>query len=136
MSANPDAFNFVRGAAYRFVSGNGKDSQKLSEHCVKTLAEWRRTEGAGSGLTDADAAQIVRAVTQWTLQNYRPPRQRAKRNREERAATEISSPLLLEFAEEAYGKGTVRNAARISGQSKSTIARTCAIAGCLRNVLN
>lgn len=123
MSANPEAFNFLRQYAYGFVRRNGKDSQKLHDHCVRQLAEWRQGDGAASGLTDAEANQIVGDVTHWTINRYNPPKPKAERSREERAATEMTAPVLLEFAAEVFGAATVRNAARISGQSKTTIAR-------------
>lgn len=123
MSANPEAFEFLRKVAYLFVQKHGRDSQKLRDHCIGALKEWREGEGRGSGLTDAEANHVATAVTNWTITRYRPPRKKAKRSREERAAAEIGAPVLLEFAAETYGSATVRNAARISDQSKTTVAR-------------
>lgn len=123
MSANPEAFEYLRKLAYGFVQKNGKGRQKLYDYCAVVLNQWRSGEGANSGLTDPDANQVVGAVTDWTITRYNPPRQKANRRREERAAAEISAPLLLEFAAETYGAATVRNASRISGQSKTTVAR-------------
>lgn len=123
MSANPEAFNYLRSASYRFVQKHGKDAAQLHDYCVGTLETWRRGDGAGSGLTESEARQIVEDVTRWTINRYNPPRKKAERSREERAATEITAPVLLEFAEETFGKATVRNAARIGGQSKTTVAR-------------
>lgn len=123
MSANPEAFNHLRQAAYRFVQRHGKDGRQLHDHCVTVLASWREGDGAGSGLTDAEASQIVEDVTRWTINRYNPPQRKAERSREERAVVEIAAPVLLEFAAETFGAATVRNAARIGGQSKTTVAR-------------
>jgi hypothetical protein len=123
MSANPEAFEFLRKAAYGFVQKHGKDGRKLQEHCVSELDEWRNGDGSRSGLTDIEAEQIIGDVTQWTINNYNPPRRKAERSREERAASEILAPHALELAAETFGAGTVRNAARISGQAKTTVAR-------------
>jgi hypothetical protein len=123
MSANPEAFDFLRHNAYRFVQKHGKNARHLHEHCTELLTAWRQGEGAGSGLTDTEADQIIGDVARWTISNYRPPRPKANRHREERAAAELSAPALLEFAAESFGSPTIRNAARVGGQSKSTVAR-------------
>ena len=39
------------------------------------------------------------------------------------------APLLLEYAAEDYGKPTIRQAAKIGGQSKSTVARHLRLQG-------
>lgn len=129
VSANPEAFNFLRQQAYDFVRRNGKERSALHSHCSRSLSTWRQSAGAGFDLSDAESRQIVRAVTDWTIKHYVPGRARPVRDREERAATVIAAPLALEFAEEIHGKASVRNAARISGQSKSTIARHLKIQG-------
>lgn len=123
MSDNPEAFNYLRFAAYAFVRKHGKEASQLHDYCVAALASWRQGDGSGSGLTDSEARQVIEDVTHWTINRYNLPRQKAKRSREERAATEIAASVLLEFAAETFGAATVRNAARISGQSKTTVAR-------------
>lgn len=123
MSANPEAFAYLRKVAYLFAQKHGRDRQRLRDHCIVALTEWRVGEGAGSGLTEAEANHVATAVANWTATKYRPPRKKAERSREERAAAEIGAPVLLEFAAETYGSATIRNAARISGQSKTTVAR-------------
>ncbi|UCI29455.1 hypothetical protein [Mesorhizobium sp. B4-1-4] len=121
MSANPEAFEFLRQAAYGFVRKNGKDRWKLLDFCTSSILEWLKDEG--SELSESEALRVAADVTRWTIEKYNPPRKKAERSREERAATEVSAPLLLEFAAETYGAATVRHAARFSGQSKSTVAR-------------
>ncbi|MFD1792704.1 hypothetical protein ACFSE0_13865 [Ochrobactrum teleogrylli] len=123
MSANPDAFSHLCKTAYQFVSKYGKDERGLQAHCTATLAAWLAGDEAGSGLTESEASQLVTDVTRWTIKRYNPPRRKPARSREERAATELSATALLEFADEIYGKATVRNAAKIGGQSKTTVAR-------------
>jgi hypothetical protein len=123
VSANPEAFNHLRQAAYRFVQRYGKDGRQLHDHCVSVLASWREGDGAGSGLTDAEASQIIEDVSRWTINRYNPPQRKAERSREERAAAAIAAPALLEFAAEVLGKATVRKAASLGGQSKTTVAR-------------
>lgn len=123
MSANPDAFNYVREAAYQFVNEHGKDAQKLNAHCTSVMNNWIAGEGSGSGLSDNEARQIVDDITRWVLKRYNPPRPMTDRHREERAATVMVAPLLLEYAAEGHGKATIRNAARFSYQSKTTVAR-------------
>lgn len=123
MSANPDAFNYVREAAYQFVNEHGKDAQKLHAHCTSIMNNWIAGEGYGSGLSDNEAKRIVDDITQWVVNRYSPPKPTPDRHREERAATVMLAPLLLEYAAETHGKATIRNAARFSDQSKSTVAR-------------
>src|SRR5690606_15705889 len=123
MSTNPDAFNYLRKAAYTFVQKHGKNDSQLHSHCLAAIATWRNGQGAGSGLTDAEAQQIARDVTRWTIRNYNPPKRKAERRREERAATEMSASLLMEWSAEVNGTATIRGASRIGGQSKSTVAR-------------
>ncbi|QMV26686.1 hypothetical protein GRI33_06995 [Brucella sp. BO3] len=123
MSANPEAFNLVREAAYQFVNEHGKDVQKLNAHCTSVMNNWIAGEGFGSGLSDNEARQIVDDITHWVIKRYNPPRPTPDRHREERAATVMLAPLLLEYAAETHGKPTIRNAARFSDQSKTTVAR-------------
>lgn len=123
MSANPDAFEFLRHSAYDFARKHGCDAARLETHCEQALAEWRSGDGAGSGLTDAEADELVWAVSEWTAKKYRPPRREAERDREQRALERRMAPALLEMVHEDGRAPTVRNAASISGLSKSTIAR-------------
>lgn len=121
MSANPDAFEFLRKEAYAFVNRNGRDRWRLLDFCNSSILRWLTDQG--SELSETEALRISADVTKWTIENYNPPRKKAARRREERAATELAVPVLLEFAAETYGTATVRNAARFGGQSKSTVAR-------------
>lgn len=129
MSANPEAFEFLRKSAYGYVQRHGKDVQALRKHCQDSLDAWLRDEGAGSGLTDSEARNLVDDVSSWVMQKYQRPKPTALRRREERAAQAMLAPMLLEDAAEAYGKATIRNAAKISGQSKTTIARHLRLQG-------
>lgn len=103
------------------MNKNGRDRWKLLDFCTSSIVEWVKNEG--SDLSESEALRIAADVTRWTIKKYNPPRKKAARRREERAATEIAVSALLEFAAETYGAATVRNAARIGGQSKSTVAR-------------
>ena len=123
MSANPDAFTFLRHSAYDFAKKHGRDLAQLEAHCEQALADWRNGPGAGSGLTDAEADELVWAVSEWTAKTYQPPRKKAERDREQRALERRMAPALLEMVQEDGKPPTVRNAASISGLSKSTIAR-------------
>ena len=123
MSANPEAFNYVREAAYQFVNEHGKDAQKLHAHCTSIMNNWIAGEGYGSGLSDNEAKRIVDDITRWVVNRYNPPKPTPDRHREERAATVMLAPLLLEYAAETHGKATIRNAARFSDQAKTTVAR-------------
>ena len=123
MSANPEAFDFVRKAAYAFVQKNGKDSSKLYDHCAAVLGAWRNGDGAGSGLTDTEAADIVANVHHWMMTKFNIPRRRAARSREQRAAEEMAVTFLYEESAELHGTPSVRKAARLGGKSKTTVAR-------------
>lgn len=129
MSTNPEAFEFLRKSAYHHVRQHGKDVQALRKHCQDALDAWLRGEGSGSGLTNAEARNLVDDVSSWVTMKYKKPRPEALRRREERAAQAMLAPLLLEYAAETYGKATIRNAAKVSGQSKTTIARHLRLQG-------
>jgi hypothetical protein len=123
MSQNPEAFDYLRKQAYGHVRRNGRDRAGLSAFCREKIDEWRTGEGAGSGLDDDGARRLARSVAEWTVRRYNPPRPRPARSREQRAACLLAAPAALEFAEESYGKATVRDAARVAGRSKSTLGR-------------
>ncbi|WP_107340854.1 hypothetical protein [Agrobacterium pusense] len=123
MSANPEAFEFLRKSAYRHVQQHGNEVQALRQHCQDALDAWLRDEGAGSGLHSSEAKALVEDVSHWVSRNYRRPKLKALRRREERAAQAAVAPIFLEYAAEDGLKPSIRNAARISGQSKSTMAR-------------
>lgn len=126
MSANPDAFSHLREAAYRFVREHGKDAQKLRAHCTSAMAAWMAGVGAGSGLTETEATRLVADVTRWAMKRYNPPRRKPARGREERGAPQAAVVALLGFAEENYGKATVRNAASSAVNRKQLWRVICA----------
>ncbi|WP_193175276.1 hypothetical protein [Oricola nitratireducens] len=123
MSQNPEAFDYLRKQAYGYVHRHGRDRVGLFAFCREKIDEWRTGEGAGSNLDDDGARRLARSVAKWTVRRYNPPRPRHERSREQRAACLLAAPAALEFAEESYGKATVRGAARIAGLSKSTLGR-------------
>lgn len=123
MSQNPEAFDYLRKEAYGYVRKCGKDRAGLSAFCRDRIEEWRSGEGVGSGLDSDAARRLASSVTEWTMRRYNPPRPKPERSREQRAACLLAAPAALEFAEEIHGKATVRAAARIAGQSKSTLGR-------------
>jgi len=129
MSANPEAFEYLRKSAYGHVQRHGNEVQALRRHCRDALDAWLRDEGAGSGLHPSEAESLVEDVSYWVGRNYRRPKRKTLRRREERAATAMAAPAFLEYAAEDGLKPSVRNAARISGQSKSTIARHLRLQG-------
>lgn len=103
--------------------------QALRQHCRDALDAWLRDEGAGSGLHASEAEALVDDVSNWVGRNYRRPKRKALRRREERAAQAAVAPIFLEYAAEDGLKPSVRNAARIAGQSKSTMARHLRLQG-------
>lgn len=123
MSANPEAFEFLRKSAYGHVQRHGNEMLALRQHCRDALDAWLRDEGAGSGLNASEAEALVDDVSNWVGRNYRRPKRKPLRRREERAAQAAVAPIFLEYAAEDGLKRSVRNAARIAGQSKSTMAR-------------
>jgi hypothetical protein len=128
MSDNPAAFDAVRRVAYDFVKRYGKDPVALEGACRDFVSRCK-AEGTLGDICDSEIKRIIGDVVRWTIRKYNPPRKRAERHREQRAATMILAPGFLEIGNELYGKGTVRNAARVSGQSKSTLARHLAMQG-------
>jgi len=129
VSANPEAFEFLRKSAYGHVQKHGNDAQALRQHCRDALDTWLRAEGIGSDLHASEAAALVEDVSFWVSRNYRKPKRKTLRRREERAATMMAAPAFLEYATEDGLKPSIRNAARISGQSKSTMARHLRLQG-------
>lgn len=129
MSANPEAFEFLRKSAYDFVRKQGNDAQALHKHCLASLDAWLDGQGAGSGLSASEAAALVDDVSFWVSQKYHKPKWKAVRRREERAAQAALAPLFLEDAAESGVKPSVRNAARLAGRSKSTMARHLRLQG-------
>jgi bacterioferritin-associated ferredoxin len=128
MSENPAAFNTLRHVAYGFVNEHGKNHTLLEEAC----REFMRANKEGSDfsrMSEREVNQLIKEVVGWTIRKYNPPRRKAERSREERAAVMILAPELFEMAAEIFGKSTVRNAAKLSGQSKSTLARHLALQG-------
>jgi hypothetical protein len=122
VSDNPAAFNALRHAAYSFVNRYGKDPVALEEAC-REFMRITKPEADFSGMSDGEVNRLVSDVVRWVVKRYNPPRRRPERHREERAAAVILAPEIFKIAGEQFGKSTVRNAARVSGQSKSTLAR-------------
>lgn len=129
MSANPEAFEFLRKSAYGHVQRHGNEVKALRRHCQDALEAWLRGEGAGSGLHPSEAEALVEDVSHWVSRNYRRPKRKTLRRREERAAQAAVAPIFLEYAADDGLKPSIRNAARISGQSKSTMARHLRLQG-------
>lgn len=121
MSANPEAFDWVRQAAYDHVRRHGKDRLKIHTRCEQAMVEWMSEHGYE--LSRSEAASIVEAVTDWVFARYKPPRRQAERSREERAAMVMMAPFALEQSGELFGSPSIRGAAGVIGQSKSTVAR-------------
>lgn len=129
MSANPEAFEFLRRSAYDHVQKRGNDAQALRQHCRIALDAWLQDEGIGSDLHASEAASLVEDVSYWVSQRYRKPKRKTLRRREERAAQAAVAPMFLEYAAEDGLKRSIRNAAQVSGQSKSTMARHLRLQG-------
>ena len=120
LSDNQEEFDALRkGAAYPFVNEHGKDAEGLRRACEVFMRDWRETRGPRG----KDDRGLINSVVRWTMNRYNRPRYRPKRNREQRAASIIMAPEALAQSEEVYGRASVRNAARLTGQSKSTVAR-------------
>ncbi|MDX0451237.1 hypothetical protein [Sinorhizobium medicae] len=71
----------------------------------------------------SEAEALVEDVSFWVSRNYRTPKRKALRRREERAASAMVAPFFLEEAGKAGLRPSVRNAVRLAGRSKSTMAR-------------
>ncbi|MGO7637585.1 hypothetical protein [Rhizobium leguminosarum] len=83
----------------------------------------------GSDLNASDATALVEDVSYWVNQRYRKPKRKTLRRREERAAEAMVAPMFLEEAAESGLKPSIRNAARLAGRSKSTMARHLRLQG-------
>lgn len=126
MSDNQEEFDALRnGAAYPFVNEHGKDADGLRRACEDFMRRWREARGPHG----KDDRALIDSVVRWTMNRYNRPRYRPKRSREERAATFLIAPEALAMSGEVFGRASVRNAARITGQSKSTVARHLARQG-------
>lgn len=128
MSDNPAAFDALRRVAYDFVKLHGKDPASLQAAC-RDFMRLRKVDSSIGDISNSEEKRLIDAVVRWTIRKYNPPKKRPERHREERAATMVLAPELLAVAAELHGKSSVRNAARVSGQSKSTVARHLARQG-------
>ncbi|TCM55971.1 hypothetical protein C8J36_103338 [Rhizobium sp. PP-F2F-G48] len=86
------------------------------------MRRWREARGA-AGTSAKDDRVLIQTVVRWTLNRYNRPRYRPKRTREERAAAFLITPEAFRISKEDFGRASIRNTARITGQSKSTVAR-------------
>lgn len=125
MSGNQEEFEALRKAAYPFVNKHGKDAERLRSFCEDFMREWRAKRGP-HGTNDRG---LINAVVRWTMNRYNIPRYRPKRSREQRARDFLATPVAFQFSGEDFGTASVRNTARITGQSKSTVARHLARQG-------
>lgn len=122
MSDNPEAFDALRKAAYSFVNEHGKDAEALRIVCEDFMRRWREARGA-TGTSAKSDADLIQAILRWTMNRYNRPRYRPKRTREERAAVFLMTPGAYQMSGEDFGRASIRNTARITGQSKSTVGR-------------
>jgi hypothetical protein len=122
MSENPETFDALRKAAYAHVNAHGKDADALRAQCENSMRE-RQAGGDTAAILDRAARDLIDSVVNWTLRRYNPPKWKPQRTRSERALNFLAAPEAYEMAAESYGKSTVRNAARVTGQSKSTLGR-------------
>lgn len=121
MSDNPEAFEFLRHAAYAHVRKHGKDKWRLLEFCTSTILKWKEDER--SDLGEADVLRLAADVAKWVFDNYNPPRPGPARSREQRAAEELAITALYEQATEIHGRASVRKTALLADKSKTTVAR-------------
>ncbi|WP_027487340.1 hypothetical protein [Allorhizobium undicola] len=119
MSDNQEEFDALRKAVYPFVNEHGKDAEPLRSFCEDFMREWRAKRGSRG----SDDRGLINDVVRWTMNRYNRPRYQPKRGREERASTFLLTPGAYHMSEEDFGRASVRNAARITGQSKSTVGR-------------
>lgn len=126
MSDNQEEFDALRkGAAYPFVNEHGKDADGLRRACEDFMRRWREARGPHG----KDDRALINSVVRWTMNLYNRPRYRPKRDREERARNFLAAPVAFHLSGEDFARASVRNAARITGQSKSTVARHLARQG-------
>ncbi len=122
MSANPEAFEFLRREAYAFVNKNGKDSQDaLLKHCEAVLAE--KVVRDGIDLSLAGQRALCRSITGWVLQRYQLKKRKPKTTRETRAAKAEMVVVAHEMLLEEGSRSTIRDGTSMAGQSKSTVGR-------------
>lgn len=119
MSDNQEEFDALRKAVYPFVNEHGKDAERLRGFCEDFMREWREKRASRG----ADDRALINDVVRWTMNRYNRPRYQPRRSREERALTFLLTPGAYQMSEEDFGRASVRNAARITGQSKSTVGR-------------
>ncbi len=119
MSDNQEEFDALRKAVYPFVNEHGKDAERLRSFCENFMDKWRAKRGSRG----SDDRGLISGVVCWTMNRYNRPRYQPKRNREERARNFLLTPGAYQMSEEDYGRASVRNAARITGQTKSTVGR-------------
>jgi len=122
MSGHIEEFDAIRKAAYAHINVHGKDAAALRAHCETIMSERRQEQGV-SAMSDREARELITTVVNWTIRRYNPPRWKPQRSREERAGNFLVTPEAFKMAAEQYGKSTLRNTARLTGQSKSTVGR-------------
>lgn len=119
LSDNQEEFDALRKAVYPFVNEHGKDAERLRSFCEDFMRHWRAKRGSRG----ADDRALINDVVRWTMNRYNRPRYQPRRSREERASTFLLTPGAYQMSAEDFGRASVRNAARITGQSKSTVGR-------------
>lgn len=119
LSDNQEEFDALRKAVYPFVNEHGKDAERLRSFCEDFMREWREKRGSRG----SDDRGLVNDVVRWTMNRYNRPRYQPKRSREKRAQDSILTPGAYLISAEDFGRASVRNAAQITGQSKSTVGR-------------
>ncbi|AQS62596.1 hypothetical protein AGRHK599_LOCUS280 [Rhizobium rhizogenes] len=125
MSDNQEEFEALSKAARSFVNAQGKDAERLRGFCEGFMRNWRETRGPNGN----DDHRLINDVFRWTMNRYNIPRYKPKRSREQRARDFLATPVAFQFSGEDFGRASVRNTARITGQSKSTVARHLARQG-------
>ncbi|MBB4143227.1 hypothetical protein [Rhizobium rhizoryzae] len=119
MSDNQEEFDALSQAARSFVDEHGKNADRLFNFCENFMHDWREKRGTRG----ANDNRLVNDVFRWTMNRYNRPRYQPRRSREERASTFLLTPGAYQMSAEDFGRASVRNAARITGQSKSTVGR-------------
>ncbi|MGA6115480.1 hypothetical protein [Agrobacterium radiobacter] len=79
MSANPEAFEFLRKSAYGHVQRHGNEAVALRKQCRDALDAWHSDKGVGSGLHPNEAEALVEDVSSWVGRKYRRPKRKALR---------------------------------------------------------
>lgn len=122
LSENPETFDALRSAAYAYVNANGKDAEALRRFCADFMSR-RRDTGSTSEMNDVGNKRLIDDVVRWTMNRYNRPRYKPQRSREERAAAFLVAPEAFTMSGDLFGRASMRNTARVTGQSKSTVAR-------------